>query len=39
MGVNLLDVDLGPDFVIEYVSLGGLHSCALSVNYTVKVFL
>ena len=38
MVVNLADVALGDDFVVS-VSLGYYHSCALSTNYTVKVFL
>ena len=37
MGGNLHDVDLGNDFVLDTVSLGGYHSCALSLNHTIKV--
>ena len=35
MGVNLMDVDLGDDFVVDTVSLGGYYSCALSTSHIV----
>jgi len=38
LGVNLLDVDLGEGFVVDFVSLGYEHTCALSTNYTAKCF-
>ena len=36
MGANLTYVDLGDGFVVESVSLGEGHSCALSTNCSVK---
>ena len=36
MGDNLPDVDLGDDFVVDIVSLGYYHSCALSITHAIK---
>ena len=36
MGVYLLDVDFGDGFVVDAVSLGYYHSCALSTNHDVS---
>jgi len=38
LGLNLLDVDLGEGFVVDSVSLGFVHTCALSTNHTAKCF-
>jgi len=38
LGLNLLDVDLGEGFVVDSVSLGNYHTCALSTNHTAKCF-
>lgn len=37
MGINLPVVDFGDNFVVDTVSLGSLHSCALSTIHTAKV--
>ena len=38
MGLYLPDVNLGDGFVVDSVSLGVAHSCAVSTNYTAKCF-
>jgi len=38
MGLSLPDVDLGEGFVVDSVSLGHIHTCALSTNHTAKCF-
>jgi len=38
MGDNLLDVDLGADFVVDCVALGRWHTCAISTINAVKCF-
>ena len=38
MGDNLTIIDLGSEFLVDSISAGSEHTCALSTNHTIKCF-